>query len=70
MAQKTYTRTRRAHLRGPSTDRHVYAAFMADLLDGVIEATELVDDRPGGRLRLLYDDPDRPGAGRGGTRRS
>ena len=53
--RKTYV----AH-RGPTpTEAHTFAEFMADLLDGTINAEKLIEVRDGqGRLVLLqYDDP-------------
>lgn len=66
MARKSYARTKPEHLRAPPSDGYTYAAFMADLLTNTVQATQLIEDRPGGRLRLQYEDPDRPGAGQGG----
>ena len=46
--------------RGPTpTEAHTFAEFMADLLDGTINAEKLIEVRDGqGRLVLLqYDDP-------------
>lgn len=40
------------------TDAHRYAAFVADLLDGTVKATKLIESRDGsGKLVLEYDDP-------------
>ena len=53
--RKTYV----AH-RGPvPTETHTFAEFMADLLDGTINAERIIEVRDGqGRLVLLqYDDP-------------
>jgi hypothetical protein len=35
----------------------MYAEFMADLLDGTIKATKLIEKRTGPKLDLDYDDP-------------
>lgn len=53
---------RKKHLphRGPAKrPENLYQEFMADLLDGTIVATRLVEKRnPGnGKLELEYDDP-------------
>ncbi len=44
--------------RGPaSTHAHLYAEFMADLLDGTIKATSVEEKRTGQRVDLEYTDP-------------
>jgi len=44
--------------REAPSDKHQYAAFIADLLDGTVKASKLVESRDGrGRLVLDYDDP-------------
>ncbi len=45
--------------RGPIPgDAALYAEFLADLLDGTVKATKLIEARLGnGRLDLDYDDP-------------
>jgi len=38
--------------------RQLYAAFIAELLDGTVTATKLIESEDGkGRLRITYDDP-------------
>lgn len=69
-ARKSYARIKQDHARLPATEPFEFAALMADLLDGTIQATAVHEIRtPQGQLiRLEYDDPDGPpGAGRGGA---
>lgn len=39
------------------TEAHVYAAFIADVLDGTVKANKLIESRNAGKLALEYDDP-------------
>lgn len=58
-ARKNYARTKARHLAQPNSEQFEKACFMADLLDGTIEATDMQEQRNGnGRLiRLTYNDP-------------
>jgi hypothetical protein len=43
---------------GPAnTEQQAYAAFVGDLLDGTVKAVKLIETKPGGKLKLEYDDP-------------
>ena len=53
--RKRYRPSRRPDLYGDPAE---YAKFLADLLEGSITATRLVEERgPNGKLELSYDDP-------------
>lgn len=59
MASKRYNPSKARHLHLPVDDEHTRrACFMADLLDGTIQATSMTESRVGGRLRIDYEDPD------------
>jgi hypothetical protein len=51
MARKTHTPKGKA-----PHEPQQYAAFIADLLDGTIKVERLIESRPGGKLKLDYDD--------------
>lgn len=51
MARKTHTPTGKA-LYEPQQ----YAAFIGDLLDGTVTPAKLIETRPGGKLKLEFDE--------------
>lgn len=68
--RKTYTRSKPAQLKAPSSERAEKTCFINDVITGTIQATKVIEVRtPQGKLiRLEYDDPDgNSGAGKGGA---
>jgi hypothetical protein len=58
-SRKTYARSKAQHLKAPTSEQFQRACFLADLLDGTIHPTGVIEIRDGqGRLiRLEYDEP-------------
>lgn len=63
MATRRYQRTKAAHTKLPPNDAFEAASFMADLLDGTINATSITITRLNERaIRIDYEDPGQEGA--------